>query len=439
VQNGVYTEGSLFSFNNKFKKYKTKSLMQKSNLNHTITVLAILILAKITVAQPVAPPFAFEDDYFGKPDIVMKNANVKVKKTYYKLSGEEQPSRLYHVHEYNQNGFLISQKWYNLLSGKEMYSANYAYDNENYFTSCIEKMTSEYDDIDYHARHLLNNGYFMPNEAGDALGAPIPMDKDSNYYVKTIYTRDSLGGYLATKYFFNDSLYKEKDCPFWNYSPFPYSNFYIEKDKSMNFSFSEFYYVADTLYASKDTLNIRLRGRINGKDCFKILKIKEKHSDFFIDEIDILFDKMKVHFSYRNWGIVNNGLLKIRKEIERITYLNYASNNPLLLIQKFEDLDSLGANLKNRIELPKVDKKYFVRAGGCLYYTKIQDGNFISEEQNLIGKDKVKKFRDIKFTHHNLVSEKICYSDYYILEPVSKAINYDTNGYIKEINVYDYF
>lgn len=405
----------------------------------TIIVVFFTFFIDISLAQPVSPPFAFEDSYEGKADYVAKYGKVKIKKTYYKLGNGSQPSTLYHIFEFNKSGFLVNQKWYNLLSKKEMYSAYYTYNSDNFIISCVEKITNEIDAYNYHSRQLANNGYFLVNSTGDDWAGQIPMDKDSNLVIKTLYSKNPLGGYIAKKYFYDGSFYKEKISPTVEYGPELYENLYINQDKSIEYVYSNSFYKADTLYQSADTLNISIKTKRANLECFRILKIRNNNR-FIITDIDRVLVKMRLHFSYRNSFIDSNGLL--RREINSITYLNYnAVDVRLLLVHKFEDLDnSQQSQLNNRIELTEINNQdFFERAQSCLYYTKFKDGDLFSEEQYSIGVDKIRKLRDIKFTHHNLVSEKICYNACFGLISLSKALDYDNIDSLEEINVYEYF
>ena len=227
-------------------------------------LLFFVFYINTSIAQPPYSTIPFADDYKGKADLVIKSAKIKTQKTYFRLDEGIKDSILYIVRNYNAGGYLVNQKWYNLKSKKEMYSAHYEYDADNFFTNCVEKITKEFDDFDLFSRKITEDGFFINGTAENPLGETIPIDSEGNTVVKTIYQKDSLGGYVAKKYFQDDSFYKEKVCPFWDYGPKSYVGLFVNKNKTIDFFCSDKYYVADTLYNSIDTLNIRIKIELFG-------------------------------------------------------------------------------------------------------------------------------------------------------------------------------
>lgn len=415
--------------------------MQKTNLvSKTIFLLIFAFYMGVSKAQPLSPPIPFNDEYRGTADLIMKAAKVKTKRTYYKFNEGNVQNILYTDFEYNKKGYLVSQKWYSLLSKKEMYSAYYEYDNEDFFTSCTEKISKDFDYFEECSRKRTNEGYPVNYTDTNPFGETIPADKDSNIVVKTVYSRDSTGGYFAKKFYYDGSFYKEKALPFWQFGPLFYDNLYINEDKSIDYVFSEKYFKTDTLYQSADTLKIRIRIKQNNLECVGILKIKQNNI-FVITEIDRMFDKMKLSFSYQNSFLLDDGTR--RSEIRSITYLSYKINyERLLLIHKFQSLDTTRISLYNRIELNDMhnpNMQYFIHAQGCINYTNFKDGYLDSESQYSIGLDSVQKLRDVYYGGHNLISEKIQYSASFGLIPSSRSVNYDYVTKIVEINMYEYF
>ena len=409
------------------------------SVNKIIFLLVFALSVGISKGQPLSPPTPFNDEYRGTADLTMKAAKVKTKRTYYKFNESNTQNILYTDFEYNKKGYLVSQKWYSLLSRKEMYSAYYEYDNEDFFTSCTEKISKGFDEFEGSSRKTTNEGYPINDTDKNPLGEMIPEDKDSNLLVKTIYKRDSTGGYFAKKYFYDGSFYKEKALPFWQFSPLFYDNLYINEDKSINLVCSEKYFKTDTLYKSADTLKIRIRAKQNNVDCFDILKIKHNNT-FIITEIDRMLEKMKLSFSYQNSAFDDGS---VRSEIKSITYLSYkVAPERFLLLHKFQSLDTSRISLRSKIELNDMHNlkmQYFIYAQGCINYTNFKDGYLDSESQYSIGLDSVQKLRDVYYGGHNLISEKIQYSASFGLIPSSRSVNYDYVTKIVEINMYEYF
>lgn len=400
-----------------------------------IFLLIFTFSVGISMAQPPYPPLPFEDSYRGKADLVLKAAKVKTQRTYYKLEEGNEPNILYNIREYNIKGYLTNQIWYNLLSKKEMYSAHYEYDNDDYFTSCVEKITKEFDDFQYFSKKIGENSMFA-NFIEYPNGEAIPVDKESNVIIKTFYKKDSLGGYIAKKYFYDGSFYKEKVCSFQEYGHQPYANLYLNKNKSIDFIYSDSYYITDTLYQSPDTLNIRVQVKENNTDCFRILKIKHGN-EFIITEIDKILVKTKFQFSYINFRMGDN----IKNLLNSITYLTYDINSidRLILLHKIQNLDDSEISLSHEVELKEIDNHdYFVNIKGALYYTSYKNGELYTEEHYAIGNN-LQKLRDVFYTNHNLIKEKTYYSACYELETFSKAFNYKQKNSVEEIYEYEYF
>ena len=407
------------------------------SLLKNILILVITLSKTLAFTQPSYPPIAFEDDYRGKANLVFKAAKVKTKRTYYKFKESQRADILYNIFEYNEKGFLVSQKWYNLYSNKEMYSAYYEYDKDDFFTSCVEKITNEFDDFDTYFSFKMWFWLNADGSIGYDVGDKIPIDKDSNTVIKTLYEKDSLGGYIAKKYFYDGSFYKEKKCPFGEYGPQSYVNLYVNEEKSIDFVYSDLYYYADTLSSSKDTLNIHIKSKATNKDCYNILKVKLDKA-FIITEIDRVFNQTKLYFAYRN--LFNGG--NTRSEIKSITYLNYSgiAANRFFLLHQFQSLDTSRLLLHDRIALKEIyDTNYFDSSVSCGYYTNFKNGYLYNESQYAIGADRIEKLRDIYYINHNLVSEKVYYPACYDLERFSRAFNYNQKDNVIEINAYEYF
>lgn len=389
--------------------------------------------------QPLSPPKAFEDSYKGLVDDKMKAAKVKTKKTYFRTIGDSGPTILYTALEYNIKGYLISQKWYSLVSKREMYTAQYEYDNNDKLASCIEKITKNYDFYNGWSRKRTNEGYPVNDTPENPFGEMIPCDKDSNIVVKTIYKRDSVGNYRAKKYYSDGTFYREVEYPFWQFEPQFYDNLYISGHRDIDFICSDHYFKADTIYASADTLKININLKRNSLNFFNILKTKQ-NKVFVISEIDRVLDNMKLYFSYQNAGFSD---ATTRNRIQSITYLSYKKRpDKFLLVHKFTDIDTIRIPLHDRIELIEMhnnNMQYFIDTHGCINYTIFKDGYLHIETQYSLGFDRVSKLRDILYTKRNLPSERIQYEASFGLIESSSMLNYDYVEKIVETNEYEYF
>ncbi len=398
-----------------------------------ILLVSFIIYTSFLVAQPRAIPIAFEDNYRGESNRTIKSAQVKTKRMYYKFNGGSESNILYYDFEYNRKGFLVNQKWYDLLSKKEMYSAYYEYDKDDVLTSCTERLWGEA----VQTFNVLSPDGSISYE----FGGLIPQDKDSNTVIKSIYKRDSLGGFSAKKYFSDGSFYKEEMRSFWAYRKQLYEKLYINKDKSIEYVFSDLYYVADTIYKSVDTLNIRIKTKKTNIACYDILKIRH-NNEFIITDIDRIFEKLKLHFSYQNSFMLNDGTR--RSEILSITYLSYnVVPERLLLLHKFQSMDGSRIPLNDRIELNEItdlnDVDYLNNVGGCIYYTRFKNGYLSDESHYAIGFDKVEKLEDIYYSSHNLIAEKVHYPSSFNLERYEDLFRYSRKEDVIEIYAYEYF
>jgi hypothetical protein len=391
--------------------------------------LFLIFRMGIIWGQPLTPPIPFEDSYNGMSNFTIKGAKVKKKMIYFRVGNDKNSKILYTIYEYDKNGRLQKQIWYNILSGKEMYSAQYDYDKDNYLKSSVEKMTKEFDGLTGLPAKTKSNGDFFYTTTGIEY---IPMDKDSNWVVKTIYKRDSIG-YKAKKYFHDDSFYKEKDCLYSYYSPDRHENLYLNTTNTIDFICTESVHKSDTLYQSTDSLIISIKSKMTNKDSYHIFK-KKINDEFVITEIDRICDYMRLYFDYINVSVDG----KLKNYINSITYLSYRnSSNKCFLIHKFySDL----ASLSNNIELNDIFKRrYYEQLDGSISYTFLEKGLKISDIQYSITDEGIKKMNEVKFTNNNLATERIQYEASFGLE--RSTTRFDVNNIDKaiEINEYEYF
>lgn len=391
-----------------------------------ISIILVLFLAVSMNAQPLLHPYAFEDDYIGAPDSTMLLAKVKTHKTYYKSSYDKQKS-LYMLEEFNKQGRLVSQKWYNFLSHKEMYSATYEYDKTGFFTLSKEKITSELDNFDFYSRKKNDVGYFVNGTPDNPMGEVIPNNDKGELVVNTIYTKDSLGGYMAKKYFYDNSFYKQKLCASWQYNQHLYNGLYIDTNKSLDFYYSKTYFKADTLI-SGDSLKISIKDKGDNKEYFKILKIKYNLTNAFeISELDVV-NTIKVYFSPWRTGVCC------------ITYIDVSNfQNRLLLehrlIADFEPI-------KQKIWLKEMNNiKQLQGMSGALFYTAFKDGYLFQEDRYSLD-NSITKMQEKHFGKNNLLLNIKSYAPHYaeIFVPFSQSFqtSYKENS-IEEIHEYEYF
>ena len=395
-----------------------------------------ILFLNICIAQPKVPPRPFEDSYTGRPDFNIKLGKVKTQLTYYHFENAPE-AILYTERNYNKKGFLLSQKWYNLLSKKAVYWANYEYNENDSLKSCFEKMSKECDHFNTNSMKIDNN--FQP--MGDPIDGVIPVDGEGNTVVKTIYQSGQYGGYVAKKYFYDGSFYKEKICNFLDYGfTAPYGIF-INKNKTIDLDYDKRFFFTDTIYQSADTIIFYLKTPENDKTYgityFKILKVKS-HNEFVISEIERfkVTNQMKLRFSYQGRSNTDH----IDNEIQSITYSdNYTANSKLILEHRIEFLDTVPMPLIERVELNEMyNKLYFFGTKGGLYYSFFKNGSLYNEVHYAISDD-VEKLRSIKYQRYNLVDEKVFYPAAYKYEEFSQSFDYNEKGNVKEINRYIYF
>ena len=406
-----------------------------SYLQSKSVIIFLVILCKFTSrGQPLYPPLAFEDFHNGVYDFAMKEAKVKKKRTYYLMDGTETSKKLYTIFEYNQGGYLVSQTWYNLKSGNVMYSAQYEYDTENYFKSCFEKVTKDLEDLEEPPAKITNDNDFFYNKNGEP--ESIPADKDSNWVVKTIYQRDSMGNYKAKKYFHDGSFYKDKEHPFWERTPFLFENMYVNRNHTIDYVFSLKMYKNDTIYQSKDTIIINILSKFTNKISHKLIKVK-LNEVFVIVELERIFQGMKLFFDYESTSTLTG---KKTNEIKSITYVSSLFRlYKCFLIHYFYNGELLPLN--SIIELNDIYKSNYYNKNfldGCFKYTYFKNGQ--KSRETLISTDSegMKKFNDIYYTNKNLIYQKVQYRASFGIERSSKLFNHDVDEAV-EINEYEYF
>ena len=169
----------------------------KKDFKNLLLVFNIFFV-NIGMAQQEVPLRPFEDTYSGMPDLNIKLGKVKTHKIYRKINSNQE--RLYIERNYNRNGFLISQDYYDLITEKIMYSARYEYTKNDSLFSCIEKMSRDYYHFDAYSMKINSDGQPLNLFTDNPMADTIPMDKDGNAVVKTIYQSGLYGGYIAKKY-----------------------------------------------------------------------------------------------------------------------------------------------------------------------------------------------------------------------------------------------
>lgn len=396
-----------------------------SYIHIALTIILFTIAINIS-AQPLLHPYAFEDDYVGMPDSTVLLAKVKTHKTYYKSSSDKS-KYLYCTKEFNNKGRLINQKWYNFLSHKEMYSATYAYDETGFFTSSKEKITEELDNFDFYSRKKNDVGYFVNGTIDNPMGETIPQNNKGELIVNTVYVKDALGGYVAKKYFHDNSFYKQKVCPSWQYNQHLYNGLYMDTNKSLDFYYSKTYFKADTI-VSGDSLKISIKDKADDKEYFRILKIKyNPTSAFEISELDVI-NTVKVYFS--QW----------RNGVCCVTYVDVSSFQSRLLLEHrlIADFEPT----KQKVWLKEMNNiKQLQGMNGALFYTVFRDGYLFQEEQYSLD-DTITKMQEKHFSKNNLLLNVKSYSPHYaeVFGPFSQSFqNSYKESFIEEIHEYEYF
>lgn len=413
-------------------------VFSKKDFKNIFLIFSIFFL-NIGMAQQEVPLRPFEDSYDGIPDFNIKLGKIKSHKIYRKVNSNEE--RLYIERNYNRNGFLISQDYYDLMSKKIMYSAHYEYTKNDSLFSCVEKMSRDYYHFDAYSMKISNDGQPLNLFTDNPMADTIPMDKDGNTVVKTIYQSGLYGGYIAKKYFYDGSFYKEQECNFLDYGfTRPYGIF-INKNKTIDLDFDRRFFITDTVYKSADSIIFYIKAPENektyGMSYFKVLKVK-RNNEFIVSEIDRLINLINLHelrirFSYLNMGNSSNC-------INSITYSkNYIGSHELLLEHKIEFFDPFETPLLERIELKDFYyNQYFSMIGGGLNYTSFKNGSLYKEvHYSLI--DDVEKLRSIKYQSCNLVDEKVIYPSAYQYIDYGLKVHYSERAETKEINRYIYF
>jgi hypothetical protein len=392
---------------------------------YKILVVIFFVGAINLFAQPLSPPYPFEDAYLGYPDSVMLLAKVKTDKTYYQ--SRNSVKSLYTVKEFNKQGRLVSQKWYNFISHNEMYSATYEYDSNGFFVLSKEKITSELDNFDFFSRKKSDTGYFVRGTPENPMGEVIPINERGELVVSTIYKKDSLDGYLADKYFFDNSFYKQEKCPYWLYNQQFYSGIYIDTNKIIEFNYSNLHFRADTI-KSIDSLSISIKGKIDNEEYFKILKKNNSQTNNFeIQEIYYIHNNLKILFS--SW----------RGGVYCITYLDQSNlQNKLLLEHRLISFDAI----KQKIRLNEVGAINQLQAmNGAVFYTSFKNGNLLKEEQFSLD-NAITKMQEKHYSRNNLLSSITIYAPRFSVafgqfsESFLQSYREDS---IEEIHEYEYF
>lgn len=408
---------------------------------------AINLLVIKNWAQPYLPPRAFQDDYVGKINFNMKAAKVKKEKIYFRFDKTQNTNKLYIFREYNRNGYIVNQKYYSLKSGKEMYSAHYEYDKDNYFLSVIEKITPEYDNFEWYSRKLDIAGMPMNNTAENPLGDSIPVDKNGDVMVKTKYIRDTLDGYLTRKYFFDDTFYQELICYYGIYGPNHDVKLFLNKNKLVELDYSNSFYKTDTIFRSLDSLELSIKYRNKDLEYCKVLK-RKIDNEFQITDIELSPVIMKLRFSYENAGVLDDGI-RINRLKSIIYYNDKSISEEPLLIHKINYSDTIGSKLMNKIPLElelrlgtdfdiQTIKRHLTDKDGCIYYTRLSNGALRQEVHYALEND-VQKMRDIYYTGRNLVLKVVYYPTCYNLGPFSTSFDSHQKSNVEEYHEYEYF
>jgi hypothetical protein len=407
--------------------------IQNMSLQQSKIILFLICYNCISWGQPLLRPLPFEDIYNGVYDFEMKEAKVKKKKSYFLMNESETSKTLYSVFEYNRGGYIVNQIFYNLKSGKEMYTAHYEYDKENYFSSCVEKVTKEIEQYPIPPTKVTNDNDFFYDKNGEP--ELMPADKDRNWIVRSIYQRDSMGNYKVKKYFHDGSFYKEKEHPFWERSPFMSENMYVNTNFIIDYFFSSKMYKTDTVHQAKDTMLIFVKDKFTNEITHRITKVRI-NNEFVIIEVDVLGFQMKLFFNYINSAVSG----KLKCEINSIAYMSSGFNiYKCFLIHYFYREDNLSLN--SPIELTDIFKSWYYNKNfldGCFIYTYLKNGQKSSE--NMLSTDwkGMKKFYDIYYTNKNLIYQRVQYRASFGKVRSSKLFNHDVDEAV-EINEYEYF
>jgi hypothetical protein len=397
-------------------------------------IFLIISLKCIAWGQPLLRPLPFEDIYNGVYDFTMREAKVKKKITYFRTKNTENAKMLYSVFEYNRGGYLVNQIFYNLKTDKEMYTAHYEYDSENYFKSCLEKITKEIEQYQTPPAKITNDNDFYYDKNGEP--ETMPADKDSNWVVKSIYQRDSIGNYKVRKYFHNGTFYKEKEHPFWERSPFMFENMYVNTKNTIDYIFSSKMYKSDTIYKAKDTIVIRVMSKFTNEITHRLTKVRI-NDEFVFTEVDRIPFQMKLYFEYRN-TLGKYG--KVKNDIKSISYMSSRfSIYKCFLIHYFYNNGNLPLN--GSIELTDIFKSWYYNENfldGCFQYTYFKNGKKTRENLLSTNSEGMKKFSDIYFTDNNLIFERVQYKASFGIERSSILFDHNVDEAI-EVNEYEYF
>lgn len=396
--------------NNKISLYSLKAIF----------IGMFLLIYVNTYCQPLAVPYPFEDYYLGGIDSVFALAKIKAHRIYYRQSNSLDKS-LYREELLNKKGQILTQKWYNFISHKEMYVADYVYSDTGIIISSTEKITEYLDEFDFHSRKLDNQLYFVNTTPDNPMGEYIPNNTNGERIVKTKYSKDSLGNFFTKKYFYDGSFYKETIV-----SRLYEFGLYMDEKKIVDFYYSSKDFVADTIN-EENRLRISIKQKGNGKEYFKVLK-KLYQNKFEISELDFVTDSIKIYFS--TWGTGYH-----------ITYIDLSNiQQKLLLEHRFSAISFL--DIKGKIALKEIDDIDRLRGmNGAYFYTKFTDG-YLSEETQYSLEDGITKMQEKYYeAKYNLVSRIVAYSPHYpfIFGPFATSFRGYNQPFIEEIHEYEYY
>lgn len=393
-----------------------------------ILIYSFLLLLSLHIfSQPLLPPYPFEDTYGGRCDSMIKLAGVKVNKTYYRTS-QDTNKFLYCIEEFNKNGFRKTLKMFNFKTHKEMYSATYGYSLNNFYSSCEEIITSDIDNFDFYSRKKDDNGYFVGGTETNPMGEIIPRNKKGELIVKTIYSLDLNGICTAKKYFIDNTFYKQKRYSSWGDSLPPYYSLFFDKNKEINFSYSNSKFLQDT-FKLGDSICITIKSRNTMRDIFKIIKIKNNFN-YVIAELFLISESVKLCFSTWSSLFTNS-----------ITYFDISnSQNRLLLEHRFND-EAFNETFNEKIELNEIYDFEKLRAmNGALFFTDFVGSRLYKEVQYSI-ENEIIKMQEKHFDKNNFPSKITAYKPHFdnIFGPFSLFFREYDQSSIEEIHEYEYY
>jgi hypothetical protein len=405
--------------------------------------IIILIFLSVSIfAQPLPPPNPFEDHYLGGQDDAMLDARVKVHRTYYKTSYQNEKS-FYNSKEYNKEGRLVSQKWYDYISQELLYTATYDYYSDGQIRTSTELITDAFDAAQIFATQssgLAENILQAPlNE-----GQPIPQNPQKQYVVKTDYNIDTFKQLIAKKYFFDGAFYKMQRCVYRPDDIHHSIGIYLDSMFTPSF-YCDNAYLTDTT-RSNDSIIVTVKYQYNPVDSVVVIYAKEQANMPTMLNSILVSDRMKIYPSY-NYEHESENPSEYKARIRSITYISQLNKTSSLFLEHKFLIGS--TSLRRKVWLPQMDVGNFERIrnmGGAVFHTTFEEGYLKKEEEFSPGyplkEGTITKMREIYYGSNNLISKIIIYPPHYAdcYGPFSSSFQTSEFGkHTEEIHEYEYF